>query len=88
MYSTENKRICLENRAVFEKEEEGAEVTVEPGFDAYAIRLTGNVEGDPPFRGHLRHRGWQVVRVDLPQQVPSEERKTWVLAPAEVEIGG
>jgi len=76
----------VELNPVFETEAEGAEVTVPAGFDAHAIRLTGNVMGDPPFRGVLRHRGWQVVRFDLPQQVPDQDPETWVLAPAEVEI--
>ena len=66
-------------------EEEGAEVTVEPGFDAHSIRLTGNIEGEPPFKGVLRHRGWQVTRIELPQQLPGQE-KNRILAPAEVEI--
>jgi hypothetical protein len=68
------------------KEEEGIEVTVAPSFDARAVRLTGSVAGDPPFKGILRHRGWKVVRVDLPQ-LTTEQVKDWVLAPAEVEIG-
>jgi hypothetical protein len=67
-------------------EEEGAEVTVETGFDPQAVRLTGNVQGDPPFKGVLRHRGWRVVRVDLPLKSPDKEID-WILAPAEVEIG-
>lgn len=66
-------------------EEEGAQVTIKPGFDLHAIRLSGNVSGDPPFRGILRHHGWRVVRVDLPKQV-GEKEKDWVLAPAEVEV--
>jgi hypothetical protein len=65
-------------------EKEGAAVTVPPGFDARAIRLTGNVTGDPPFRGILRHRGWQVDRIRLPQS--GEQKNHWILAPAEVEI--
>lgn len=64
---------------------EGAEVTVPPGFDPQAIRLTGNVSGDPPFKGTLRHHGWRVLRVDLPQVILPQE-KGWVLTPAEVEI--
>jgi hypothetical protein len=68
-------------------EEEGAPVTVAPGFDAHSVRLTGNVTGDPPFRGTLRHRGWKVVGIDLPRQVEGQEKKG-VLAPAEVEITG
>lgn len=65
-------------------EKEGAAVTVPPGFDARAIRLTGNVTGEPPFRGILRHRGWQVERIRLPQS--GEQKNHWILAPAEVEI--
>ncbi len=76
----------LELKPVYEQEEEGAEVTVKPGFDARAVRLTGNVAGDPPFRGVLRHRGWRVVRLELPSQVTEQNETNWVLAPAEVEI--
>ena len=46
--------------------EEGAEVTVEPGFDPSAIKLVGNVTGEPPFRGILRHQGWRAEKVELP----------------------
>ena len=73
----------MEIRPVF-VEKEGATVTVPPGFDAKAIRLTGNVTGDPPFRGILRHRGWRVERIRLPQSV--EQKNHWILAPAEVEV--
>ena len=78
----------LELKPVFEQEEEGAEVTVKPGFDPNSIRLTGKVVGDPPFRGVLRHRGWKVVKVDLPQPVSSQGKQTKILAPAEVEMEG
>ncbi|MCK8603890.1 DUF2760 domain-containing protein [Desulfoferrobacter suflitae] len=67
------------------QEDEGSHVSVPAGFDAKAIRLTGNVVGDPPFSGTLRHRGWRIARVTLPQPT-TEENKDWVLAPAEVEI--
>jgi hypothetical protein len=73
----------MEIRPVF-GEQEGAAVTVPAGFDARAIRLTGNVTGDPPFRGILRHRGWQVESIRLPQSL--EQKNHWILAPAEVEI--
>jgi hypothetical protein len=69
------------------KEEEGAHVTVRPGFDVRSLRLTGNVVGDPPFQGILRHHGWRAVRVDLPQQV-REQEKDWIVDPAEVEVNG
>ena len=66
------------------QETEGATVSVPPGFDAKAIRLTGNVAGDPPFRGILRHRGWKAERIRLPET--AEKKNHWILAPAEVEI--
>jgi len=62
---------------------EGDSVTVEPGFDPGAIRLTGNVSGAPPFHGVLRHAGWRVRRAEVPAP---KGRDPQVLAPAEVEI--
>src|SRR6516164_2392167 len=38
-----------------QKEEETVEVPA--GFDPSAIRLTGNVSGNPPFKGTLKHHG-------------------------------
>lgn len=63
--------------------EEGEDVTVEPGFDAAAVRLTGNVTGSPPFRGVLRHTGWRVTSATLPDRRGGDPR---IIAPAEVEI--
>jgi hypothetical protein len=62
---------------------EGSQVTVDAGFDANAVRLVGNVTGEPPFRGTLVHRGWRVVKLDLPRQTSDKEK---VIAPAEVEV--
>lgn len=67
------------------QENEGSSVTITPGFDSKAIRLTGNVAGDPPFSGTLRHRGWKVTKVELPRPT-AEQHQDWVLTPAEVEI--
>lgn len=53
-------------------ETEGAPVEVPPGFDPRALRLVGNVVGNPPFRGVLRHHGWRAGET--------------VIAPAEVEL--
>lgn len=64
---------------------EGSSVTVAPGFDAHAIRLTGNVVGDPPFKGSLRHRGWRVKHFDLPALMLGQNHEK-VVAPAEVEV--
>ena len=65
-------------------EAEGARITLEAGFDAAAVRLTGNVVGQAPFTGTLGHRGWQVTQVKLPQLTDSQAAK--VLAQAEVEL--
>jgi Domain of unknown function (DUF2760) len=67
------------------KESEGAGVEVPPGFDAASVRLTGRVTGSPPYRGTLRHPGWEATRAELPQWTghPATAR---VVAPAEVEI--
>ncbi len=65
---------------------EGESVTVEPGFDAQSIRLTGSVTGDPPFTGTLQHRGWRVKSIDLPQQMQSPDDNAMVVAAAEVEV--
>ena len=80
--ATLNEHIRLE--PVF-KDEEGQEVDVPEGFDSQAIQLTGNVKGDPPFRGVLRHRGWKAVNVKLPKLTVASEKNS-VVAPAEVEI--
>jgi len=62
---------------------EGEDVTVDAGFDAAAVRLTGNVAGAPPFRGVLRHGGWRVTSATLPDRQGIDPR---LIAPAEVEI--
>jgi len=67
------------------KDEEGSRVEVAPGFDPNAVRLTGDVSGEPPFQGVLRHRGWKVSRMELPRTT-GEEKENWVVAPAEVEL--
>jgi hypothetical protein len=66
------------------KEAEGATVQVPAGFDAQRIRLTGNVAGQPPFRGTLKHHGWVATAVRLPPV--SESLDPRVLASAEVEL--
>ncbi|AVR97827.1 DUF2760 domain-containing protein [Pseudoduganella armeniaca] len=63
---------------------EGSRVTLEAGFDAAAVRLTGNVVGQPPFKGTLSHRGWRATSVRLPKLAEAHDAK--ILAPAEVEL--
>jgi hypothetical protein len=65
-------------------EAEGSRVVLEEGFDASAVRLTGNVVGKAPFRGALSHRGWRASSVRLPKL--AEAHDAAILAPAEVEL--
>jgi Domain of unknown function (DUF2760) len=64
--------------------EEDQPVTVQAGFDPAAIKLIGNVAGEPPVRGMLRHKGWRVKEVNLPPL--SQAAGRMVVAPAEVEL--
>jgi len=65
-------------------EPEGTRVTLPGGFDAAAVRLTGNVLGQPPFTGSLTHKGWRVTEVGLPKVASGHDLR--ILAPAEVEL--
>lgn len=65
-------------------ETEGSRITLPAGFDAAAIRLTGNVVGQAPFTGTLGHRGWRVTGSQLPQLAPGHDAA--VVAQAEVEL--
>ena len=65
-------------------EPEEARVTLEEGFAAQGVRVTGNVHGEPPFTGTLRHRGWRAAEIRLPQL--AEGHDVAVIAPAEVEL--
>jgi hypothetical protein len=63
---------------------EESRVTVDPGFDPSRVRLIGNVTGNPPFAGILRHHGWRATALSLPK-LPSGFDPS-VIAPAEVEL--
>ena len=65
-------------------EREGDEITIEQDFDPASIKLTGNVTGEPPFKGIVRHRGWKAKRLEMPTLSSSQE--PGIIAPAEVEI--
>src|SRR5262249_59099256 len=64
--------------------QEEAPVEVPAGFDPSAVRVTGNVTGNPPFRGVLKHHGWRVRSYKLPAPPPGVG--DLVVAPAEVEL--
>ena len=67
------------------QQSEGSHVEIAPGFDAARFRLTGNVTGQPPFRGELVHHGWQATRCELPTWTGGHE-SVMVVAPAEVAL--
>jgi hypothetical protein len=63
---------------------EGEPMTVAAGFDAQRVRLTGNVTGQPPFRGTLKHHGWVAKEIRMPAVSEAVDPRT--VAPAEVEL--
>jgi hypothetical protein len=65
-------------------EAEGAKVELPVGFDASRTRVTGNVTGEPPFRGTLAHHGWRVEALRLPELTAGHDPT--IIAPAEVEL--
>jgi hypothetical protein len=64
-------------------QEEGSAVIVDRTADPARVKVVGNVAAPPPYRGILRHRGWEATRVELPPVPPAGGS---VLAPAEVEV--
>jgi hypothetical protein len=65
-------------------QEENTSVEVPEGFDPSAIRLIGNVTGQPPFKGTLIHRGWRVREIKLAPLAEGQDH--FVVQPAEVEL--
>lgn len=66
-------------------QQEGSPVEVPAGYDPARYRLTGNVTGEPPYRGRLIHPGWEATRCELPTWSGSEG-SVRVVAPVEVEV--
>lgn len=63
---------------------EGEQATVSHGFDPSAIRVVGNVTGEPPFTGIVEHPGWTVSNLKLPPLGQGQD--PYVLQPAEVNL--
>jgi hypothetical protein len=63
---------------------EGDEISVDEDFDPNALKLVGNVTGQPPFKGIVRHRGWRAMKIDMPTL--SGHQDPSIIAPAEIEI--
>jgi Domain of unknown function (DUF2760) len=70
--------------APIRNEQEGSNINVPVGFDAAAIRLTGNIVGAAPFSGTLVHKGWQVTEVRLPKLTQGHNPN--IVAAAEIEL--
>lgn len=66
-------------------EPEEGNVAVPAGFDPGEIRLVGNVVGNPPFAGTLKHAGYRASEVRLPRIRTGDS--ALVIVPAEVELG-
>jgi hypothetical protein len=63
---------------------EGSPCEVPADFDPSEIRLTGNVPTQPPYRGTLLHKGWNVAKVNLPMR--SGAIKASIVQAAEVNF--
>lgn len=65
-------------------EDEDSSISVPSGFDPNELRLVGNVVGEPPFTGTLKHKGYRATAARLPR-IPDGDQGL-VIAPAEVEL--
>ncbi|MCX7098197.1 MAG: DUF2760 domain-containing protein [Methylococcales bacterium] len=65
-------------------EDEGGFVTLQDGFDAASVRLTGDIIGSAPFTGTLIHKGWKITASNLPKLTLGHNAA--IIAPAEVEL--
>ena len=65
--------------------DDGAEVETPADFDAGCYKLTGNVSGDPPFKGVLAHHGWRAAKCEFPTWTGSDAAANLV-APVEIEV--
>lgn len=59
-------------------------VSVPKGFDPAEVRVIGDTQGEPPWKGVLLHHGWRVVDARLPKLAGDVDRH--VIAPAEVKL--
>ncbi len=73
----------IDLKPVIDKKEDD-NIVIEPGFDMDSIKLVGNVSGEPPFQGIVRHPGWKAGKKEVPQL--SDVQDSSIISPAEVEI--
>ncbi len=70
-------------RSVVEQKE-GEKLTIPVGYDPAEYKLVGNVKGEAPFTGTLRHKGWRAHKLQLPKKVVDGSNE--IICPAEVEV--
>ncbi len=66
-------------------QDEGSRLRVPAGFDPARFRLTGEVAGEAPFEGTLRHHGWKASKCEMPAWTGGAD-SAMVIAPSEVEV--
>lgn len=66
-------------------EEEDAKITIPQGYNPAKYKLTGNVIGEGPYQGVVRHSGWKACQLSLPKNL-LHSIEEGILVPAEIEI--
>ena len=64
---------------------EGSRIEVPAGFDPAMFHLTGQVAGQAPFKGVVRHHGWKAAKCDVPEWTGRDDA-VFVAAPIDVEL--
>ncbi len=66
------------------EQNEGDSIVVNKEYDTNAIKVIGNIKGEPPYTGVLIHKGWKAHKRSLPKRVG--ELNPDVIFPAEIEV--
>ena len=69
-------------------EAENQAITLDASYERSAYRLSGKVEGEAPFTGVLKHKGWRTTAISLPKVMGqrAQAKGAHTLAAAEVEV--
>ncbi len=68
---------------------ENQSITLAADFERGDYRLSGKIEGEPPYSGTVKHKGWKTTSISLPKVMGARAKATGahLLAAAEVEVG-